>query len=80
MTFWVSPGINADHMHAIDGRACQIRPAPNTPSRFPPETERRHLADMAVDGQFLFGDLELIGTRFPLPGTEIGLQSDNDRP
>lgn len=80
MTFWVSPGINADHMHAIDGRACQIRPAPKTPSRFPPKTERRHLADMAVDGQFLFGNLELIGTQFPLPGTEIGLQCDNDRP
>lgn len=74
MTFWVSPGINADHMQAVDGRACLVDPIPSTPSRFPPVTERRHLADMDVDGKFLFGDLELIGTQFPQPGAEIGLQ------
>ncbi|KAJ3464888.1 hypothetical protein MRS44_009674 [Fusarium solani] len=74
MTFWVSPGINADHMQAVDGRACLVDPVPSTTSRFPPVTERRYMADMAVDGKFLFGDLEIIGTQFPQPGAEIGLQ------
>ncbi|TVY64581.1 putative FAD-linked oxidoreductase [Fusarium oxysporum f. sp. cubense] len=75
MTFWVSPGINADFVQAVDGRACLVDPVPSTPSRFPPVTERRHMADMAVDGNFLFGNLEIIGTQFPQPGTEIGLQA-----
>ncbi|KAI9152342.1 putative FAD-linked oxidoreductase [Paramyrothecium foliicola] len=80
MTFWVSPGINADHMQTIDGRACLISPAPRVTSKYPPKTERRVIADMAKDGEFLFGNLELIGTRFPLPGTEVGLQSSNTQP
>jgi hypothetical protein len=74
MTFWISPGINADHMEVVEGRACLVSPAPEIPSRFPPVTERRHLASMTTDGGFLFGDLEIIGTQFPQPGTEIGLQ------
>jgi hypothetical protein len=74
MTFWVSPGINADHMQAVDGRACLVTPTPETPSEFPPPTERHVTADLAKDGGFLFGQQELIGTQYPEPGTQIGLQ------
>ncbi|PNP60890.1 hypothetical protein FNYG_14377 [Fusarium nygamai] len=74
-TFWISPGISADYVQAVDGRACLVDPVPSTRSRFPPVTERRHMANMTADGKFLFGDLEIIGTRFPQPGAEIGLQA-----
>ncbi|KAH7205240.1 hypothetical protein BKA60DRAFT_545490 [Fusarium oxysporum] len=75
MTFWVSPGINADFVQAVDGRACLVDPVPSTPSRFPPVTERRHMTNMTVDGKFLFGDLKITVKQFPQPGTEIGLQA-----
>jgi hypothetical protein len=68
MTFWVSPGINADRMQAVDGRACLVTPTPETP------TERHITADLVKDGGFLFGRQELIGTQYPEPGTQIGLQ------
>lgn len=76
-TFWVSPAINADHVQAVGGRACLVDPVPETPSRFPSVTERRHLADVSADGHFLFGDQEIIGTQLPLPGAELGLQPCN---
>jgi hypothetical protein len=75
MTFWVSPGINADYMHAVDGRACLVDPRPDTPSLTPPPTERHVAANLTVDGDFLFGRQELIGTQYPAPGTQLGLQS-----
>ncbi|KAF9871879.1 hypothetical protein CkaCkLH20_10511 [Colletotrichum karsti] len=75
MTFWISPGINADHMAAVDGRACLVEPTPETPSLIPPPTEKHVIADLGKDGHFLFGDKELIGTTYPAPGTWEGLQS-----
>ncbi|KAH7069057.1 hypothetical protein BKA63DRAFT_477810 [Paraphoma chrysanthemicola] len=74
MTFWVSPGINADHMHVVEGRACLRIPAPSRPTEYAPATERWHPVDMAVDGHFIFGDQEITGSRFPEPGAELGLQ------
>lgn len=74
MLFWVSPGINADHMRAVGGRACLVFPVPQSPSYTPPHTERHVIANLTVDGDFLFGRQELIGTQFPAPGTFIGLQ------
>ncbi|VUC37252.1 unnamed protein product [Clonostachys rosea] len=74
MTFWVSPGINADHMEVIDGRACLIEPTPDKNSLIPPQTDRYVAADLAKDGGFLFGNRELIGTQYPAPGTWEGLQ------
>lgn len=75
MTFWTSPGINADHMEVVDGRACLIHSPPDEPSLIPPPTDRHVIADLAKDGHFLFGDRELIGTAYPAPGTWEGLQS-----
>ncbi|KAJ4208231.1 hypothetical protein NW759_013666 [Fusarium solani] len=75
MTFWTSPGINADHMEVVDGRACLIDPPPDGPSLIPPPTDRHVIADLAKDGHFLFGNRELIGTAYPAPGTWEGLQS-----
>lgn len=74
MTLWISPGINADYMHVVNGRACLVEPTPLTPSKLPPPTERWHPVDMAVDGRFVFGAQELTGSTYPAPGTEIGLQ------
>ncbi|KAH7392884.1 hypothetical protein BKA66DRAFT_439018 [Pyrenochaeta sp. MPI-SDFR-AT-0127] len=74
MSLWISPGIHADHMQVLDGRACLVKPAPLTPSEYPPATERRFAADLTVDRHFLFGEQELTGTTYPAPGTEIGLQ------
>lgn len=74
MTLWISPGIHADHMRVVDGRACLVEPAPMTPSELPPATERWHAADLTVDRHFLFGEQEIHGTTYPAPGTEIGLQ------
>ncbi|RDW74888.1 hypothetical protein BP6252_06030 [Coleophoma cylindrospora] len=76
MTFWVSPGINADHMAAVDGRACLVEPIPKKPSLYAPPTDRHVAANLTVDGGFLFGKQELIGTQYPAPGTFIGLQSE----
>lgn len=75
MTFWTSPGINADHMEAVDGRACLIANPSDEPSLIPPPTDRQVPADLAKDGHFLFGNRELFGTRYPAPGTWEGLQS-----
>lgn len=74
MTLWVSPGVNADYMHAVDGRVCLVSPTPVEPSELPPATERWHPADLSVDRDFLFGHQELTGATYPAPGTELGLQ------
>ncbi|KAF9693431.1 hypothetical protein EKO04_008569 [Ascochyta lentis] len=74
MNLWVSPGINADYMHVVDGRACMIDPTPLTPSDIPPATEQWHPADLSADRDFLFGKQELTGSTYPVPGTELGLQ------
>lgn len=73
MLFWISPGINADYMHAVDGRACMVNPIPTTPSEYAPLTDRRFSADLTKDRDFLFGHQELTGSTFPAPGTELGL-------
>ncbi|RSL61911.1 hypothetical protein CEP54_005983 [Fusarium duplospermum] len=74
MLFWVSPGINADHMHLVDGRPCLVHPRPTKPSLYAPRTERNVDADMVNDSVFLFGRQELIGAEFPAPGESMGLQ------
>lgn len=73
MRFWISPGINADYMHVVDGRACMVDPIPATPSEYPPLTDRRFSANLTTDRDFLFGHQELTGSTFPAPGTELGL-------
>lgn len=73
MLFWISPGINADYMHAVDGRACMVDPIPTTPSEYPPLTDRRFSANLTTDRDFLFGHQELTGSTFPAPGAELGL-------
>lgn len=78
MTLWVSPGINADHMESVNGRACLVSPlvgVGDEPSFMPPPTDRHVAANMTTDGLFLFGKQELIGTRYPEPGTWEGLQT-----
>lgn len=74
MSFWVSPGINADWMEAKGDRACLVEPRPTKPSLRAPHTEKHVAADLEKDGDFLFGKTELIGAQFPAPGTWIGLQ------
>lgn len=74
MTFWTSPGINADHMVVVDGRACLFEQPPEQPSLTPPRTDRHVLADLVKDGHFLFGEREIIGNVYPAPGTWVGLQ------
>uniref|UniRef100_A0A8H7NQN5 FAD-binding PCMH-type domain-containing protein n=1 Tax=Bionectria ochroleuca TaxID=29856 RepID=A0A8H7NQN5_BIOOC len=74
MTFWTSPGIHADHMEVVDGRACLIEPPPEGSSLIPPPTDRHVIADLANHGHFLFGEKELIGATYPAPGTWVGLQ------
>ncbi|KAK7709789.1 hypothetical protein SLS64_006030 [Diaporthe eres] len=73
MRFWISPGINADYMHVVDGRACMVDSIPTTPSEYPPLTDRRFSANLTTDRDFLFGHQELTGSTFPAPGTELGL-------
>lgn len=73
MLFWISPGINADYMHVVDGRACIVDSIPPTPSEYAPLTDRRFSANLTTDGEFLFGHQELTGSTFPAPGTELGL-------
>jgi len=75
MTLWVSPGINADHMRIVDGRACLVEPIPLTPSELAPPTERWYPVDMTLDRDFIFGHQEITGSTYPAPGTEYGLQS-----
>ncbi|KAL1595301.1 hypothetical protein SLS60_009991 [Paraconiothyrium brasiliense] len=73
MLFWISPGINADYMHVVDGRACMVDSIPSAPSEYAPLTDRRFAANLTTDGEFLFGHQELTGSTFPAPGTELGL-------
>lgn len=73
MTLWVSPGINADHMHVVEGRACLVDPVPSPSAVFAPQTERWHPVDMEADGKFVFGEQELTGNKFPAVGEEVGL-------
>ncbi|KAG6355634.1 hypothetical protein INS49_003596 [Diaporthe citri] len=73
MLFWISPGINADYMHVVDGRACMVDSIPPTPSEYAPLTDRRFSANLTTDRDFLFGHQELTGSNFPAPGTELGL-------
>lgn len=75
MLFWISPGINADHMHAVDGRACMVDSIPSAPSQYAPSTDRRFAANLTTDRDFLFGHQELTGSTFPDPGAELGLPS-----
>ena len=74
MIFWVSPGINADHMQVVDGRACLVQPTPTEPSLHAPHIERHVEADLVNDVEFVFGFQELIGNQFPAPGELVGLQ------
>ncbi|PVH83979.1 FAD-binding domain-containing protein [Cadophora sp. DSE1049] len=73
MTFWISPGINAHYMEAMDGRACLVDPQPEVPSLIPPKMERSVTADLRRDGGFLFGRQELDGTTFPEIGVGEGI-------
>ncbi|KAM0542564.1 hypothetical protein ACHAPJ_012735 [Fusarium lateritium] len=75
MVFWVTPGINADHMHVVDGRPCLVHPRPTKPSLYAPNSDRVSNADIVKDSAFVFGRQELIGTEFPAPGELVGLQS-----
>ncbi|KAH6611686.1 hypothetical protein C7974DRAFT_381622 [Boeremia exigua] len=74
MLLWVSPGINANYMHVVNGRVCRLNPVPEGPGRFAPVTERMHPVDMELDGNFIFGTLELTGKIFPMPGLEVGIR------
>ncbi|KAK1509331.1 isoamyl alcohol oxidase [Colletotrichum costaricense] len=74
MVFWTTPGINADYVKAADGRACLVDPKPETPSQYPPQNERRVIADLENDRNFLFSEQEINGKQFPAPGTLVGLQ------
>ncbi|KAL5610775.1 hypothetical protein FOBRF1_006892 [Fusarium oxysporum] len=77
MLFWQTPGINAHYMQSIRGRVCLVLPPPLYPSITPPSNDRVAPADPVKDAQFLFGSLELIGVKFPEPGSLIGLQSES---
>ena len=70
--FWVSPGINADHMKVVDKRLCKSSP-PTPPEPIAPKTDNQKVADRMVLME-RFGKTELIGT-FPPPGKFIGLQN-----
>ncbi|EXK25037.1 hypothetical protein FOMG_18279 [Fusarium oxysporum f. sp. melonis 26406] len=75
MLFWQTPGINAHYMQSVNGRACLVLPPPLHPPITPPPNDRFAPANPVTDAQFLFGSLELIGVKFPEPGSHIGLQS-----
>ncbi|KAI6715417.1 FAD binding domain-containing protein [Diplocarpon mali] len=74
MIFWVSPGINADHMIARDGRACIVDPYTQT-SEIPPPLDRSVPANFTRDISFLFGQQERDLRTYPAPGTWLGLQN-----
>lgn len=81
MTLWISPGINADSMEVVDGRACLVESRPDKPSPTPPHTDRHVPADLAdpKENSFLFGKTELFGTTYPAPGTFEGLQTQSSQ-
>ncbi|KAK2623642.1 hypothetical protein QTJ16_006823 [Diplocarpon rosae] len=74
MTFWVSPGINADHMVAREGRACIVDPYTQT-SEIPPPLDRSVPANVTRDIDFLFGQQERDLRNYPTPGSWLGLQN-----
>ncbi|KAJ0267751.1 hypothetical protein COL940_014066 [Colletotrichum noveboracense] len=78
MVFWTTPGINADHVKAVDGRACLVDAKPETPSKYPPQNERRVVADIENDCEFLFNEQEINGNQFPAPGTFVATRLNDD--
>ena len=72
MTFWVSPGINADHMEVIDGRLCKVADVAVAEKKInAPLTDSKNSANLL--DKVLFGASEKISD-FPAPGTLIGLR------
>ncbi|QDS72850.1 hypothetical protein FKW77_007179 [Venturia effusa] len=71
MTFWVTPGINADLMEVVDGRLCRAKdPAAAVASPTAPLTDSQNLLDL--NNKQMLGTSERISD-FPKPGTQIGL-------
>jgi hypothetical protein len=75
MTFWVTPGVHADHVQVIEGRVCRSKVNSQIPSHTPPASDKVMIADLGKERDFLFGRTELIGATYPAPGTQIGLQA-----
>jgi hypothetical protein len=71
MTFWVTPGINADQMEVVGGRLCKAaNPAAAAASLTAPLTDSKNSA--SIMDKTLFGTSEIISD-FPKPGTQVGL-------
>ena len=72
MVFWVTPGINADHMKVVDKRLCKTTP-PVPAALVAPKTDNQKVAEVSVLIE-RFGKSER-NADFPPPGKFVGLQS-----
>ena len=72
--FWVTPGVNADKMHVVDGRVCKVDKEPSSASRVAPLNDAQTEADLS-NPVSLFGKLELTGLS-PPPNTLMGFQEN----
>jgi hypothetical protein len=74
MTFWVSPGINSDHMEVVNGRVCRtIDLAAATNAIRAPLTDSGRVANLM--DKVLFGTSEIISD-FPPLGQLTGIHED----
>jgi len=72
MTFWVSPGINADQMEVVRGRLCKAANRAATTSRLTaPLTVSKNSANI-MDREL--SEASDIISDFPKPGAQIEMQ------
>lgn len=74
MTFWVSPGINAEQWHVVGGRVCKVTsPVLVSKTSIAPATDYQTTANWIMDRELVFGTMDLV-EKWPPIGTMVGIQ------
>ncbi|CAG8952006.1 hypothetical protein HYFRA_00000742 [Hymenoscyphus fraxineus] len=73
MTFWVTPGIDAERAEFVNGRVCLVGNT-TTNLMIPPATDGAIAADLEAKRDSAFGGQEREWTKYPANGTWLGLQ------
>ncbi|CAG8975231.1 hypothetical protein HYALB_00011931 [Hymenoscyphus albidus] len=73
MTFWVTPGVDAERAEFVNGRVCLFGNT-TTNLMIPPTTDGAMAADLEAKRDSAFGGQEREWTKYPANGTWLGLQ------
>jgi hypothetical protein len=74
MTFWASPGINAEQRHVVRGRVCKVTSnSVVSKTTAAPATDYQESSNWIMNRELVFGTMDLV-EKFPPPGTLMGFR------